>query len=217
MELSELVRVVLSHTALSECPRMVMVPKLEHLDLSHNQLKDVTGLEEGLPALQHLDLSHNKPLTSVTAVALRLVAKRLQSLKLDGNVNLSMPTQEIIERGDKEVRQYFLDLSRGQKTCWSQTVMVVGQGAAGKSALCAALLGRKCLDRPQPVEVSTVGIAVVPWRAAVGVLNRFVCLCVHVDRTNLVSKMFVSKILVSKMLVSKMLVCKNPCFYNACF
>ena len=35
------------------------LPVLESLDLSHNQLKDVTGLEEGLPA-KHLDLSHNQ-------------------------------------------------------------------------------------------------------------------------------------------------------------
>ena len=56
-----------------------------------------------------------------------------------------------------------------QTICWSQTILVVGQEEAGKSALCRALNGYQCADHAQMTEASTVGIDIVKWPTVVAI------------------------------------------------
>merc|ERR1719174_3130422 len=94
---------------------------------------------------------------------------KLTSVELKGNLNLKVPPSQIIDRGNAKVCQYFKDLARGQKICWSQTVLVVGQEEAGKTALCHALSGHRCADHAQMTEASTVGIDTVRWSTVVAI------------------------------------------------
>ena len=109
----------------------------------------------------------------VSAVAIRLcrTSCTLESLHVNHNKRMLVPPSEIpseiVERGGEEVCRFFMDLAQGQRTCWSQTVLVVGKEASGKTALCHALLGRKCLDMEHTLEMSTVGIDTVHWPAVV--------------------------------------------------
>ena len=171
--------------------RAGMLPKLTHINLSWNNLRTIPDLSlpslewlslarnkldklpefhaEDLPVLAHFDLSYNNLINVIGALA-PLCAKvdcLLKTLDLRGNSSLVLPGSEVVERGGKAVRQFLVDLNKGQRICWSQTVLVVGQEAAGKSALCKSLVGYKCLDRPQPTEMSTVGIATEIWKTAV--------------------------------------------------
>ena len=177
LNLPLLERLVISRNQLRELPMRLRLPKLVHLDLSNNQLETIPQwIPADLPELKHFDLSHNE-LRDVAAVMARLCASDtpLQSLELKGNVNLLVPPSQITERGGQDVCQYFMDLHRGKMTCWSQTVLVVGEESAGKTALCRALQGHKCPDREQLTENSTVGIDTVHWQSVLAFeINRLV-------------------------------------------
>ena len=96
-----------------------------------------------------------------------LILAAIESL-CDNN-NLKVPPSQINDRVGEKVSQYSKDLERGQKICWSQTVLVVGQEEAGKTALCHALSGHRCADHAQMTEASTVGIDTVPWSTVVAI------------------------------------------------
>ena len=177
ISLPVLERLVITHSQLLELPTRLFLPKLEYLDLSNNQLVTIPELSPtDLPALKDLNLSHNL-LRDVTSVMVRLCGSvhPLKSIELKGNARLLAPPYQLIERGGKDVCQYFMDLSRGNMKCWSQTVLVVGQEDAGKTALCRALQGHQCPDHEQITEASTVGIDTVHWQAVVAFeINRLV-------------------------------------------
>ena len=193
LDLPKLEWLSLAHNQLSEVASLDFerIPKLVHLDLSQNRLQAMSEVQsaslewlslahnkldklpefhaDDLPVLAHLDLSYNKLDYVISALAplCATVDCFLKTLDLRGNSSLVSPGSEVVERGGKAVRQFLVDLNNDQRICWSQTVLVVGQEAAGKSALCKSLVGHKCLDRPQPTEMSTVGIATEIWKTAV--------------------------------------------------
>ena len=147
------------------------LPVLEHLDISNNRIAHLST-ELLLPKLKNLDLSVNN-LRDVAAALTKLCgrASALQKIGLKGNQELSLPPSQIIDRGAEEVCQFFRDLKHGQKICWRQTVLVVGQEEAGKTALCHAFLGHACTDHGQMTEASTVGIDTVSWPTVVAISN----------------------------------------------
>ena len=149
-------------------PRLKFLQSLEELDVSKNPGLCQLPPRVVLPKLERLNLSHNHALSDVAAAVAWLCGPdgALQWLDLQ-HTSLDTPPTGVIDRGGQAVRQYFVDLHRARETCWSQTVLIVGQEQAGKSALCRALLGQKCVDRPQPAEMSTVGIDTMYWRASV--------------------------------------------------
>ena len=110
-------------------------------------------------------------LRDVTAAMKQLCGpySKLKLVELKGNKNLKVPPSQIVERGGEKVCQFFKDLNQGQKICWSQTVLVVGQEEAGKTALCHALSGHRCADHSQMTEASTVGIDIVRWSTVVAI------------------------------------------------
>ena len=165
--LPSLVTLDLSHNNLRVLPKNINLPNLKDFDLSYNKIQKLpTQLH--LPSLSSLDISHNR-LRDVAAAMMQLCGSyNLTSIGLKGN-NLIVPPSQIIERGSKKVCQYFKDLARGRKICWSQTVLVVGQEQAGKTALCHALNGHECADHAQMTDASTVGIDTVPWSTVVAI------------------------------------------------
>ena len=171
--------------------RILLFPKLMQLDLSHNKLQELPDInlpvlaepeipkneaeiiptQRYLPSLLSLDLSHND-LRDVTAAMKQLCSpsSKLKSVELRGNAKqMIVPPSKILESGGDKVCQFFKDLARGQKLCWSQTVLVVGQEEAGKTALCHALSGHRCADHAQTTEASTVGIDTVHWSTVVAI------------------------------------------------
>ena len=166
LRLPLLERLEISGNRLHCIPARLRLPSLVLLDLSHNEIVAMpyTALLE-LTALRHLDLANNQ-LRDITADMTRMCepGRSLKSIEVAGNDSLVLPRSHIVDRGGTAVCGFFADLSRGQKTCWSQPVLVVGQEASGKTALCQALLGHPCLDQEQTVETSTVGIDSIHWQ-----------------------------------------------------
>ena len=159
----------LSRNNLRELPENIHFPNLTDLDVSKNKITKLpTQLR--LPCLLSLDMSHNR-LRDVRAAMEQICghSSKLTSIELKGNKKLIVPSSQIIESGSKKICQYFKDLHRGQRICWSQTVLVVGQEEAGKTALCHALSGYQCADHAQMTEESTVGIDTVPWSTVVAI------------------------------------------------
>ena len=164
--------------------QLLLLPKLVSLDLSHNGLEalpdidlpiynneaETISTQRHLPCLTSLDLSNND-LHDVAPTMKHLCGpySKLQSLELKGNIFLKVPPSQILESGGEKVCQFFKDLARGRTICWSQTVLVVGQEEAGKTALCRALSGYRCADHAQLTEASTVGIDIVRWSTVVAI------------------------------------------------
>ena len=148
---------------------------LRELNLSRNLLKTLPKTIGKLTQLRSLDVSHNilrAEAISVSRAASLFVDGALAKLFLQGNPNLRLPPSDVIERGPEAVKQFCKDMIEGEAVCWTQTMLVVGQQEAGKTALCHALGGVKCLDRPQRQIDSTVGIDTLEWKITVGTMPR---------------------------------------------
>ena len=155
----------MSHTKSHHLSAQLRLPRLLSLDLSHNNLTQIPRIQSSdVPKLQLLNLSHND-LSDITPAMSRLCGpgRSLESIELADNKQLVLPPSRIIDRGGKEVCQFFVDLHHGHRRCWSQRVLVIGQESAGKTALCQALLGHHCADHAQTTDMSTVGIDTVRW------------------------------------------------------
>ena len=162
----------LSHNALDNIPQgLSRLTQLRELNLSHNHMEKLPADIVQLTQLRSLDLSYNDlrdDAISVSRVALLFVQGALVNLVLNQNSRLSLPPSDFIERGVEAVRQFCIDLIQGEALCWTQTMLVVGQQEAGKTALCHSLAGSSCLDRPQQQVDSTVGIDTLEWKMILG-------------------------------------------------
>jgi Leucine-rich repeat (LRR) protein len=121
---------------------------LSILRLNSNQLRSLSGIE-GLKKLTKLDLRNNKiKLLPETIVDLGMrIDVEIEypwgidkGIFLHGNP-LESPPIEIIKKGNEAIRQYFKFLAWEQQTLNEVKVLLVGDGAAGKTSLAKALLG----------------------------------------------------------------------------
>jgi hypothetical protein len=70
-------------------------------------------------------------------------------------VPLESPPAEIVKKGNEAIRQYFKSLSGDEQALNEVKVLLVGDGAAGKTSLAKALLGQ--LDILQTFWVNAFG------------------------------------------------------------
>ena len=169
----------LAHNELRQLTARLQLPNLSRLDLSNNFLHAFPRIDaDDMPKIKYLDLCDND-LHDITTDMLRLCAAgcSLASLELRGNKRLGLPPSPIIERGGDSVCQFFASLNLDRRTCWSQTVLVVGKEASGKTALCQALLGQRCPDMTQTRDMSTIGIDTKYWPTLVALSGRNRLLC----------------------------------------
>ncbi|MBL7784347.1 MAG: leucine-rich repeat domain-containing protein [Chitinophagales bacterium] len=121
---------------------------LTTLDLRNNQLTDVSGLSD-LPALTTLYLNDNK-LTDVSGFLPLLERKKpmqfvIEDWTNEGEINvknnpIQVPPLEIIEQGREAVLRYFAELEKGKEKLLEAKVLLVGQGASGKTSLKVKLM-----------------------------------------------------------------------------
>jgi small GTP-binding protein len=119
--------------------------ELTDLNLSGNQISDISILKE-LKNLKILFLQKNK-ITHMPAefLDLGLEIKWNYDGKDDGiyleDNPLESPPVEIIKKGNEAIRQYFKSLEGEKQALNEVKVLLVGDGAAGKTSLAKALLG----------------------------------------------------------------------------
>ena len=118
-------------------PEIGQLRKLQGLFLSQNQIEELPPQISGLKKLQDLDLSINR------VMALPLQATQLgdlKSLSVEGNP-LRTPPPEIAGRGLSDIVEYLQALSQGSETRYEAKLVLVGEGATGKTSLLRALRG----------------------------------------------------------------------------
>ncbi|MCP4351838.1 MAG: GTPase [Desulfobacterales bacterium] len=172
--LSNLARLYLSSNQLRELPgEIARLSNLTLLDLSSNMLLELPGEIENLSNLTRLYLSSNKLRNLPAQIAqlsnltlLDLSSNRIKELPkeighlssltlldLRGNP-VVFPPERIINQGTKAVINYFEALLKERIKIWAGKMVIVGEGAVGKSCLLDSLGNR----RYDPHKSTTHGI-----------------------------------------------------------
>ncbi|MCI5228317.1 MAG: GTPase, partial [Candidatus Electrothrix sp. AX2] len=141
-------------------PELFALNKLIELALNDNQLTSLPPEIVQLPNLRGLMLQRN-PLTTLPPEIAQL--PKLRRLELEGNP-LTSPPYELAIQGIEAIREYFASAEEGTRTVAEVKVILVGEGASGKTSLTRCL--RK--ERFNPHEETTHGIRIKPWQLKTG-------------------------------------------------
>ena len=166
-KLSELTKLNLSGNSISEIPEYIgKLSKLTQLDLSGNSISEIPEAINKLTNLTELNLNSNR-IKKVPSSINKL--NNLIRLNLD-NYGIETPPLEIIDKGIKSIRDYFLQLDQGQDYIYEAKLIIVGEAGAGKTTLA------KKINNPdyklKQDEQSTKGIDVLSWQFELPEKNR---------------------------------------------
>ncbi len=147
-------------------PEIAQLRSLQTLDLSFNRLTSLPPEIAQLRSLQTLDLSFNR-LTSLPPEIAELelkytseqVSVRTGCISLLGNP-LESPPLEIIKQGRQAIIAYFRSLEGEKRPLNEVKILLVGDGAVGKTSLVKRLLGEPF----DPNESQTHGINIRHWQ-----------------------------------------------------
>jgi small GTP-binding protein len=129
--------------------------KLTWLNLGRNQLTTLPPEIGRLTKLTFLDLTSNQ-LTTLPTELFQLI--NLTTLYVSGNP-LTSPPIEIALQGINAIRQYFAALQQDEQPLNEAKIILIGDGAAGKTSLTKRLISNE-FDPQEPV---THGIRITPW------------------------------------------------------
>ncbi len=141
-------------------PEIGQLTNLIKLDLWRNQLTALPREIGKLTSLTKLNLWGNQ-LTALPSEIIQLT--NLKKFNLNSNPLIS-PPHEIIEQGLEAIHQYFISLQTGERPLNEVKVLLVGDGAAGKTSLVKQLLG-EAFDQQ---EDTTHGISIRGWGVGAG-------------------------------------------------
>jgi len=145
-ELKGLTSLILYNNQISDISSLKELKRLTTLYLNSNQISDISSLKE-LKNLKYLSLQFNK-ITHMPAEFLDLgteislgYAVKEEGIFLKNNP-LESPPVEIVRKGNEAIRQYFKSLEGEKQALNEVKVLLVGDGAAGKTSLVKRLLGQ---------------------------------------------------------------------------
>ncbi|WPD22899.1 MAG: COR domain-containing protein [Candidatus Electrothrix scaldis] len=141
-------------------PELFELTSLILLNLSGNQLTSLPPEILGLTNLTLLDLSNNLLKTLPQEIT---QLTRLEKLYLKG-CPLTSPPAETAQQGIEAVRSYFVSLKEDVQPLNEVKVILIGDGAAGKTSLVKRLFGEK-FDH---CEATTHGINIHNWQVQAG-------------------------------------------------
>ncbi|MGR0481924.1 MAG: COR domain-containing protein [Candidatus Electronema sp. V4] len=160
-ELKQLTVLYLYYNHLSSLsPKIFQLKNLIGLDLSGNSLASLPPEIVQLKNLTTLGLNGNQ-LTSLPPEIAQL--PKLEWLKLDDNP-LTSPPYELAVQGIHAIREYFTSLEEGGQTLAEVKIILIGEGASGKTSLTRCLRG----ERFDPHEATTHGIRIKDWQLDTG-------------------------------------------------
>jgi small GTP-binding protein len=136
-------------------PEIVQLTNLTTLYLGYNQLSHLSSQIVELTKLTMLDLRRNQ-LSQLPPKIVRLT--NLKRFWLDDNPLISPPL-EIAKQGIKAIHQYFNSLEGESRFLSEVKILLVGDGAAGKTSLTRCLIGEDF----NPYEPATNGIRLKAW------------------------------------------------------
>ncbi|MFC2146235.1 COR domain-containing protein [Acidobacteriota bacterium] len=144
-ELKELTKLGLQNNQISDISSLNELKGLTVLVLVNNQINDISSLNE-LKNLKYVLLMDNK-ITHMPAefidlgLAIKWEYDEGEGIFLEDNP-LESPPAEIIKKGKKAIKQYFKSLAGDEQALNEVKVLLVGDGATGKTSLAKALLGQ---------------------------------------------------------------------------
>jgi small GTP-binding protein len=132
--LSALRELKLNNNQLTDVSALSGLSALTRLWLEDNYIRDVSPLS-GLSALRELKFNNNQ-LTDVST----LLPHYQQGVYIDIDSNpISNPPEEIRRKGKEAIIEYLLAFERGKRPLNELKVLLVGEGAAGKTSLMKAI------------------------------------------------------------------------------
>lgn len=136
-------------------PEISKLKKLAKLDVSNNELCEITDCITELKNIEYLHLDGNK-LTDIPAKIVSLPT--LKKLYLEGNPFEMLPP-EIVARGIDSIRNFFKEIDE-KDYLYEAKLIIVGEGRVGKTCIANALVNPKyCLTEAE----STEGINIDTW------------------------------------------------------
>ncbi|MGX9726408.1 MAG: COR domain-containing protein [Candidatus Electronema sp. VV] len=160
-QLTNLIKLDLSYNQLTALPPEIgQLTSLALLLISRNQFTTLPPEIGQLTNLITLDLWNNN-ITKLPPEICQLT--KLTKLYLEDNP-LTSPPPEIVHNGIEAIRQYFSSLQAGEIPLYQVKVLLVGDGAAGKTSLVKQLLG-EAFDQH---EDTTHGISIRGWDVEAG-------------------------------------------------
>jgi small GTP-binding protein len=141
-------------------PEISQLKNLQQLLLWDNKLTHLPPELSRLKNLTMLYLSDNQ-LTALPPEICQLT--KLQELYLDDNP-LIFPPYEIAKQGIEAIREYFAELEKSKQPLNEVKILLIGDGAAGKTSLVKQLFGQP-FDKD---EDTTHGISIKGWEQKVG-------------------------------------------------
>jgi len=151
-ELTSLTNLGLRLNQLSEIPEAIgELTSLTNLGLRLNQITEIPEAIEKLTSLTKLELSSNQIKNIPIKIANLFLDSgilweeedyfREKGLLINNNP-LKLPPPEIIQNGTNALRDYFKSIEKNKKILNEVKVLLVGEGAAGKTSLLKQLRGR---------------------------------------------------------------------------
>ncbi len=155
--LTNLIEIDLGYNQLSSLPPEIgQLSKLTELSLNDNQLAIIPSEICQIPLLEKLYLKHNN-LAELPIELCQLT--NLKKFNLEENP-ITSPPLEIAAKGIDSIRRYFSAIRHEEQSLNEVKVLLVGEGAAGKTSLVKAVLG----EAFNPNEDTTHGIRINSWR-----------------------------------------------------
>ncbi len=155
-QLTNIKALILNDNQLTSLPSEIcQLTNIKALILSSNQLTALPPEICQLRNLTDLDLSGNQ-LSSLPSEICQLTS--LEYLNLDDNP-LLCPPLEIAVKGIEVMEEYFSELEKGQQALNELKILLIGDGAAGKTSLVKQLLGQPFDEH----EDTTHGISIQGW------------------------------------------------------
>jgi internalin A len=131
-------------------PELFQIKNLAILYLYGNQLTILPPEIVQLSKLEYLLIEGNHLATLPQEI---VQLPNLKVIRLDGNP-LTSPPYELAVQGMEAIREYFTSLEEGGQTLAEVKIVLMGEGASGKTSLTRCLRG----ERFDPHETTTHGI-----------------------------------------------------------